>query len=201
MAFILLWGGGGNYNVHYCNEIGSFSERAISNWAKTQRYNCWSSRWNRTRMRWGDLMMSFIPADIPPYLYVSAQPQLSEPYICILCMLQVKQFQNPTGVCHVLHGFRTDVHHSTKSDSSAVMVSSTSQSSAHMHVTMWILVLYYDVKNVNMFLRFLIISCFQVEHWVKIHIQSTGLVLKWWKPWLHIVFSHQWLGKQHNLWN
>lgn len=67
MAFILLWGGGGNYKVHYCNEIGSVWERAISNWAETRqqrrwRYNCWSSQWNRTRMRLGQvLMMSFVP--------------------------------------------------------------------------------------------------------------------------------------------
>lgn len=62
MAFILLWGGGGNYKVHYCNEIGSVGERAISNWAETQRYNCWSSHWNRTGMRLGQvLMMSFVP--------------------------------------------------------------------------------------------------------------------------------------------
>lgn len=62
MAFILLWGGGGNYKVHYCNEIGSVWERAISNWAETQRYNCWSSHWNRTWMRLGQvLMMSFVP--------------------------------------------------------------------------------------------------------------------------------------------
>lgn len=99
MAFILLWGGGGNYNVHYCNEIGSVSERAISNWAKTQRYNCWSSHWNRTWMRWGVLMMSFIPESLLLLTWcmniVSAKPQLSALFSCILWMLHVQHFNNP----------------------------------------------------------------------------------------------------------